>query len=102
MKIHISKAIFCECRRIINLCCISAIYAKRDTTEVQDIHFRPMLKLLTRLSHPSFSSSIVSLFLADKRGTYYQECARGIAISQNCPKVIILSCEIYYLRNSFF
>ena len=41
------------CRRIINLCCISAIYANRDTTEVQDIHFRPMLKPLTRLSHPS-------------------------------------------------
>jgi len=39
-------------RRIINLCCISAIYANRDTTEVQDIHFRPMLKPLTRLSHP--------------------------------------------------
>lgn len=74
-----------DCRRIINLHCLSAIYANRDTTEVQDSHFRPMLKPPRRLSHPSFSFSIVTLFMADGGGTYYQKCALWIAISQNCP-----------------
>ena len=54
--------LFC-CRRIINLCCISAIYANRDTTEVQYIHFRPMLKPLTRRSlTPLFFFDRLSLF----------------------------------------
>lgn len=30
---------FSYCRRIINLRCISAIYADRDTIKVQDTHY---------------------------------------------------------------
>ena len=74
-------------RRIINLCCISAIYANRDTTEVQDIHFRPMFEATNKaLSHPSFSLSTVSLFMADESLSFHQKCALWIATSQNCPK----------------
>ena len=72
------RSIQCElkhvmtCRRIINLHCLSAIYANRDTTEVQDIHFRPMFEATNKaLSHPSFSLSTVSLFMADESGTFH-------------------------------
>lgn len=38
-KSMIQKAEIIKCRRIINLHCISAIYADRDTTKVQDTRF---------------------------------------------------------------
>ena len=94
--------LFC-CRRIINLHCLSAIYANRDTTEVQDIHFRPMLRSLTRLSHPSFSFSTVSLFMADESGTFHQKCALWIATSQNCPFFFINNLKTAFCPcHSFF
>ena len=90
-------------RRIINLHCLSAIYADWDTTKVQDIHFRPMLKPQTRLSHPSFSFSIVSLFMADESGTFHQKCALWIATSQNCPFFFINNLKTAFCPcHSFF
>ena len=75
------------CRRIINLCCISAIYANRDTTEVQDIHFRPMLKSLTRRSltplsllRPSHSLWLMEVGLFIKNALFGQQLSK---IAQN-------------------
>ena len=90
---HNSKIQF-PCRRIINLRCISAIYADLDTTKVQDTHFWPSLQPPARLSLPSFPFLSVSLLMADESGTFYQKCALQIAISQNHA--------VYYLQRYTF
>ena len=62
-----------------------------------------MLKPQTRLSHPSFSFSIVSLFMADESGTFHQKCALWIATSQNCPIFFINNLKTAFCPcHSFF
>lgn len=62
-----------------------------------------MLKPQTRLSHPSFSFSIVSLFMADESGTFHQKCALWIATSQNCPFFFINNLKTAFCPcHSFF
>ena len=93
---------FC-CRRIINLCCISAIYANRDTTEVQDIQFRPMLKTLKRLSHPSFLLRPSLSFWLMKVVLIIKKCGLRIAISQNRRNIFINNLKTTsYSCHSFF
>ena len=62
-----------------------------------------MLKPPRRLSHPSFYSSTVSLFMADESGTFHQKCALWITTSQNCQNIFINNLKtIFCPCHSFF
>lgn len=69
------------------LTCI--VYQQYMPTEIQlryKTSISPNVEATKKALSSLFSFSIVTLFMADGGGTYYQKCALWIAISQNYPK----------------
>lgn len=68
----------------------SVVYQPYMPIEIQPRYktpiFDPFFSLLNSTHFPSFPFSTVSLFMDYESGTFYQKCARRIAISLNRSK----------------